>query len=422
MNLDIGMDIKAIERVAPLFFFDTVAPKGDLELNVSVSELRWPLTKLPYMRGFVHINNGFLRLPWMDKPLGDITLAADFKGNSTEIVVKKLSCGKTYLENSKLTIEGLESPKFSLSLAMDTFDLSDFQGKSELVVRSIPPENFMKNISGNFTVSANNISMPPISGSQLRINGDLLDRKVNISRWTMKSFEGNAEVNGFADFSDPMPNFNVAGKITSMTSGSFLKSIGSKTSIIEGEGAVAGNLSFKGEKGTEMLGNLQGNVSIYSRNGIIRKWNLLAKVFSLLNLYDLFRGKVHFTEAGLQYRKMGASFNVREGVFTTDNFLLDSPSMFITGKGGVDVKSKEVNGTIAVSPLVTLDKTINKIPIIRSIFRDRDKGFVYASYNVRGNIDDPDVSLSYVNTVGGRTIDTLKNLLTLPVELFERKQ
>jgi uncharacterized protein YhdP len=117
---------------------------------------------------------------------------------------------------------------------------------------------------------------------------------------------------------------------------------------------------------------------------------------------------------------MGASFKIKEGNFTTNNFLIDSSSMLITGKGSVDGKNKDVNGTITVSPLVTIDKTINKIPVLRSIFRDKDRGFVYASYNVKGNIEDPDINLNYVETIGGRTIDTMKNLLILPVELFEK--
>jgi uncharacterized protein YhdP len=196
--------------------------------------------------------------------------------------------------------------------------------------------------------------------------------------------------------------------------------MGSKTSIIEGEGAVMGNLYFEGEKTSEMLGSLQGTMSIFGRNGTIRKWNLLAKVFSLLNLYDLFRGKVQFTEAGLQYTKMGASFRVKDGTFATNNFLIDSPSMLITGKGSVNSVKQEVDGTINVSPLVTLDKTIKKIPILRSILRDKNKGFIYASYNVKGNIEDPDISVNYIETIGGRTIDTLKNIITLPAELFEK--
>jgi hypothetical protein len=118
---------------------------------------------------------------------------------------------------------------------------------------------------------------------------------------------------------------------------------------------------------------------------------------------------------------MGASFKVRDGVFTTDNFIFDSPSILVTGKGNINAITHEVDGTVTVSPLVAFDKTMNKIPVVRSIVRDEDKGFIYASYNVKCNIEDPSVSLNYVDTVGGRAINGLKNILTLPVDLFERK-
>jgi AsmA-like C-terminal region len=421
MNLDIGINVQAIERVAPLFFFTEDSPQGNLDLNVSVGGLRWPIRKLPSIRGFARINNGFVRLPWMSAPLKDITLTADFKGDAMEIIIKKLAFGKTLLENSKITLEGLEYPKFSLTIDMDTLDLSDFKGESELTVRAIPKENLLAKMAGTFVVSAKNVNLPPITGTQFRINGNFLDRKLSINKWTMNTLGGYADVQGAVDFSHPIPKLNIRGKITSMTSGHFLKTVGAEGSVIEGEGAVDGNLNCEGEKTSEMLDSLNGNADIYSRNGIIKKWNLLAKVFSVLNLYDLFRGKVHFTEAGLQYSKMGASFKIKEGTFTTNNFLIDSPSMLITGNGDIKTKNHEVDGTINVSPLVTVDKTIDKIPILRSILRDKDKGFVYASYNVKGNIEDPDISLNYVETIGGRTIDILKNILTLPAELFEQK-
>jgi uncharacterized protein YhdP len=118
---------------------------------------------------------------------------------------------------------------------------------------------------------------------------------------------------------------------------------------------------------------------------------------------------------------MGGAFTAKNGIFTTNNFLLDSPSMLITGDGSINARNSEVNGNITVSPLVALDKTIKKIPIIRSILREKDKGFFYVSYNVKGNIEDPDISTNYVSTVGGRTVETLRNILVLPKDLFEKK-
>jgi hypothetical protein len=421
MNLDIGMNIQSLERVAPLFFFDTDTPKGDLDLNIAFRDMQWPLRKIPSMRGFIKVNNGFIKLPWFPKPLKEINLNAEFKGDSSEILIKRIVCGQTTVGNSKLRIEGFENPRFSLSVAMDAFDHSDFKDDSEFTLRSIKQDSLIARVSGEFSLQAGSINLPNMSGTELIVNGILRNRKLSVNQLTTNTLGGYADVQGAVDFSDPVPKLSVQGKVKSMTGGHLLKALGSKASMVEGEGAVAGTLIFEGEKASEMLGSLQGNVSMYSRNGTIRKWNLLAKVLSLLNLYDLFRGKVQFTETGLQYSKMGASFNIKEGNFTTNNFLIDSPSMLITGKGSVNGKNKDVNGTITVSPLVAIDKTINKIPVLRSIFRSKDRGFVYASYNIKGNIEDPDISLNYVETIGGRTIDTMKNLLILPVELFERK-
>jgi len=423
MNFDIGMNVSAIERVAPLFFFENQATKGDLDLNIAFKGLKWPLQKIPLMRGFVRINNGFLKLPWVDKPLKEINLNAEFKGDTSEILIKRLVCGQTTLGDSKLRIEGQENPKFSLDVAMNTLDLNDFKGDSEeFILRSIKQDSLMARVTGDFTLHAGTISLPNMSGTELRASGDFHGRKLSVNRFTVNALGGYADISGMIDLSSDIPVLGVQGKILSMTSGHVLDTLGAKTRTIEGEGVATGNLLFRGEKKTEFMESLQGNVSIYSRNGTIRKWNLLGKVLSALNVYDLFRGKVRFTEVGLQYTKMGASFKVEDGLFTTDNFVLDSPSMLITGKGSVNAKNQKVDGTITVSPLVAIDKTINKIPVLRSIVRNKDRGFLYASYNVKGNIEDPSISLNYVNTVGGRTLDTFKNVLTLPVELFERKQ
>jgi len=422
INFTIGMNAQAVERITPLFFFESQAPKGDLDLNIAFKDLTWPVQKIPDMKGFVRVNNGFLRLPWFAEPLKEINLNAEFKGGSSEILVKRIVCGQTTVGNSKLHLEGQENPRFSLSVSMDTFNLNDFRRDSEFALRSISKDNLLAKITGDFSIQAGTINLPNMSGSQLMASGNFCERKLNIHRLTANVLGGYADCTGVLDLSQSIPVIGAQGKILSITSGHLLHVLGTKTSSVEGEGVVTGNLFFRGEKKADFIETLQGEVNMYSRDGTIRKWDLLAKVFSLLNLYDLFRGKVRFTEAGLKYAKMGASFKVKEGLFATDNFLLDSPSMLITGKGSINAKNQEVDGTITVSPLVAFDKTIDKIPILRRIVRNKDRGFIYASYNVKGNAEDPSISLNYVNTIGGRTVDTLKNLITLPLELFERKQ
>ena len=106
-------------------------------------------------------------------------------------------------------------------------------------------------------------------------------------------------------------------------------------------------------------------------------------------------------------------------ILSTKDFLIDSPSMVITGDGEVDLKRDRLEGNIIVSPLVTLDRTIDKIPILRNILQGREKGFLSVAYKVKGPTDDPDISVSFVNTIGGKALNILRNILVLPKELLE---
>lgn len=421
-NFTIGMNVHAIERISPLFFSEGQGPEGDLDLNIAFKDLTWPVQKIPNMRGFARIHNGFIKLPWFTEPLKEINLDAEFKGEISHILVQRIVCGQTIVGNSQLQLRGQENPRFSLSVALDSFNLSDFARDSRATFRSLRRDSIMAKVAGDFTLQAGTILLPSLSGTQLTVSGNYHDRKLKVNRLTSNVMGGYADTQGEIDLSQSAPVISVRGNARSIKSGHLLRTFGAETSVIEGEGVITGNLLFRGEKRADFIETLQGDVTMYSRNGSIQKWNLLAKIFRLLNLYDLFRGKVSFTEAGLKYSKMGAFFTVKDGLFTTDNFVIDSPSMLITGKGSVNAKNHEVDGTITVSPLVALDKTINKIPILRSIVRNKDRGFIFASYGVAGNIEDPNISLNFVHTVGGRTIDTLKNMFTLPLDLFERKQ
>jgi uncharacterized protein YhdP len=169
-----------------------------------------------------------------------------------------------------------------------------------------------------------------------------------------------------------------------------------------------------------LLRGLGGTVAVESRNGIIRRWNLLSKIFGLLNVYDFFRGRVDLLKEGLPYRKAGVTLNGEKGMFRTENFLIDSPSMVIAGQGVVNLPESSVDGKIVVSPLVALDTTIDWIPILRSIFKRKEGGLMYVVYDVKGPLRDPELSTSYVDSIGRRPIDFLKNILLLPKGVFEK--
>ena len=57
-------------------------------------------------------------------------------------------------------------------------------------------------------------------------------------------------------------------------------------------------------------------MSLMSRDGVIRRWNILSKILALTNVYDLFQGRVDLTREGLVYRGSAPPFEGKTASFT----------------------------------------------------------------------------------------------------------
>lgn len=388
-------------------------------MKMSVQDLSLPLQKIPHMVGHVRVRNGFLRLPGLKRPFRNIDLVSDFKGGDFDIVLNSFASGKTVLRKGRFRVKDREAPRFSLSVDMDHFDPRDFKEEYGGKMPVIRKDSIAARMSGDISVRARSVEAPGIKAEDLEINGVMSDRKISIAGLRANTLGGLVDVHGVADLSGDKPHIYVNGRLSRIRSGLFLQAFGAKNEEIDGNALIYGNLSGTGDTLQSLISKADGNVTLYSRNGMIKRWNLLAKTFGVLNIYDLLKGKVDFAKQGLAYEKMGANFIVTDGVFQTDNFLIDSPSMVVTGKGNLDFNSKKIDASLQIAPLVTLDRTIDKIPILRNILKKKDGGFLYMACTVSGPIDDPTVQVGFANTIGSKTLEIFRNMLFLPVEVFE---
>jgi len=216
-----------------------------------------------------------------------------------------------------------------------------------------------------------------------------------------------------------VPRFTVKGHLSDVSAREVLALFGGKQNIFERTGSISADLGFAGRDGDALAKSASGTVSLASRDGVIRRWNVLSKILALTNVYDLFRGRVDLTRNGLVYKRLSASFDGNNGVFRTNDFLIDSPSMLITGMGDLDAATKEIDGRMTVSPLVATDRIINLIPLVRSIIRERKSGFLFFVYSIKGPAQDPEVKSAYVRSVGARIVYLLRNTLELPKDVWD---
>lgn len=421
IDTKISVRTKDSGRAASLFNLNDDVKGGEANIDLTVKDLAFPVEKLPWVVGNVQMKKGFVKLPGMPNVMKNIDLAADFRGYECDVTVNGLTTGSSVLKKATLKVQGFEAPKFDMIISMNRLDSKDFKTGGEFTLRSIRKDSALARSSGKMSIRASDVTFGKVPAKDLEVNAFMTDRKINVSDLKLRVFGGDTDIKGMMDLSGPVPSLFANGRMVRVKAGVFFAAMGGTSQEISGDAYIAGTLRSEGATWKELKANLHGDTSVYSRDGVIKRWNLLSKVFALLNVYDLVRGKIDFGKDGLSYKKMGAAFTIEHGVYHTKNFLLDSQSMVITGAGDIDLKKETINGTLEVSPLVALDRTIDKIPLVRSIVKNKNKGFLYVTYNVTGPFDDPDIKTNYVGTVGSKSLEILRNILVFPREVFDIK-
>jgi len=139
----------------------------------------------------------------------------------------------------------------------------------------------------------------------------------------------------------------------------------------------------------------------------------------------LLQGKVDLEKDGLPYNKITATMVARNGLFETENLIIDSPIVKMTAAGSYDVSTDQIDMVWAVSPFGSYSQFINTIPLFGRIFAGERKGLATALFSVKGSIEDPEVTYlpmqSFTTGVTGLAqlaFDVLKNTVMLPIDLI----
>ena len=111
------------------------------------------------------------------------------------------------------------------------------------------------------------------------------------------------------------PQVNVTGELKDLTAKEAFALFGTDTDVLEGTGSVERFFTPRGRTKEELVRSAGGRVSIVSRDGVIKKWDLVSKLLAVTNVYDLLAGRVDLSRNGLVYRRMSASFEGKKAFF-----------------------------------------------------------------------------------------------------------
>jgi hypothetical protein len=192
--------------------------------------------------------------------------------------------------------------------------------------------------------------------------------------------------------------------------------LSAKNNLADGSFNLEGELMSKARP-TAFPKSLTGNLQFTAAEGRIYRFGMLAKIFALLNVTEIWRGEVpDLTGKGFAYNSIVATGVFEDGKLIIKDTSIDSPSMGIAIEGDINLMKKKVNLVVLVAPFKTVDRIVKLIPLFGNIMGGN---LISIPFRAIGDLGDPDVVPLSPTAVGSGLLGILERTLKLPITIIQ---
>lgn len=182
---------------------------------------------------------------------------------------------------------------------------------------------------------------------------------------------------------------------------------------------LQGDLTARGSTLTEVKKTALGNVRLRMSDGSLRKFSVLSKVFSILNFSQLLKFQLpDMVSGGMPYDQIKGSIAIKDGIASSQDIFISSNAINMSIIGKTDIVKEELDLIIGVQPLQTVDKIVNRIPVVGWLLTGKGKSILTAYFEAKGKWSDPHVNAIPVKSMAKGTFNIFRRVFELPVRLF----
>ena len=288
-----------------------------------------------------------------------------------------------------------ETPRLIFNFAAPNLDVT-------YLISQIDPEatEFYANLVAQGRIAIDKGRIKTFEFDDLRTTVALNRRVWRLTDLTAHAAGG--DINGITTVDDKPDTLGViaTAKIQGVPVQSFLRWFDTTTTEMTGRVTLTGNFETAGKDDSERKRNLTGAFTLRIEDGVIRRLRLLVQLLNLLDLSRWFTLQLpDLAKEGIRFRAVSGDFKVTKGVFFTENLLVDSDDLRMTGSGRIDVPKDELDFLVAVRPFAGIDTVINNIPLLGRGIAAIKNSFLVASFNIRGSIDNPIITPAPLGTI-----------------------
>ncbi len=184
----------------------------------------------------------------------------------------------------------------------------------------------------------------------------------------------------------------------------------------EGIFDLKGNIRGKGNW-KNLFEKLEGPILFTSADGQVKEDPALARVLTVLNLTDIFKGKLPTLEKdGLPYDLVQMKTSLKGGKISIQQGLMNSPAMNLVFHGDVDLLNERLDLNMLASPFTLTDRLIKLIPVAGYILGGT---LISVPVKVDGSLKDPKVRILPFSEMGSGVWGMMKRTLETPVRIVE---
>ena len=218
--------------------------------------------------------------------------------------------------------------------------------------------------------------------------------------------------------SEGKPLLRVSGHLEDVDAAAVYKELLKKRRLVTG--ALSGDFYLEGRIGGEFLPTSLGAFNLAVTQGVLNKFQVLGKVFSLLNISQILTLQLpDMAREGMPFNRLDGTFTLRRGVLATEDLFVDSDAMNLSLVGQTDLQASRHDFILGVKPLRTVDKIITHIPVAGWILAGEEKALITAHFHISGPADNPDVIPVPITSVSEKVLGIFRRVLGLPGKMIE---
>lgn len=321
----------------------------------------------------------------------------------------------------KGTVENLQNPRVDIAVSSPFLDIDDV-----LLLAGMERTSKETARDGTATIKASvNAEAGKFEGmrfKKLHTVAMLENRILYLQPFECGAFGGRITGTFRADFgSNGSPRYQTNLKADKVSAEDLVQALNLRlhNEIITGSLTLQADVTAKGETAAELKRTILGNIRLHLEDGKLRRFSVLSKIFSVLNVSQLFKFQLpDMVSDGMPYNRIDATLSLRDGVISSKDFFIDSNAMNISAVGSIDLLKEEIDATIGVQPLQTVDKVVNRIPIVGWILTGRDKHLISTYFEAKGKWSDPVVNAVPVKSMAKGVLDIFMRVFQLPGKLI----